>query len=403
MDPVLRVAPGRRIPVWGLDGQISPGLDEAKELRSSTPAVWVVQLGTNDIAAEPLDRARYRELVTTMLDTIGADVPVVWVNVHRNDRPEASRAFDDTLRLVARTWPNLTIADWDAVAGNEQVLAADGIHLGAGGRRPVRRDDRRSPSARPVQRPAPCPDGPSSARCRRPSRSRTTSRRLLVSSSPAARASPSTRLVSRRCTPASPASWSWVRGISIGAAASPALVRVQLGQRHDAAVDAHGPRDVGQLGHLAGEPVDHRDEDADQQAVDLRVLLAQLLELAPADDERLRRLDGLDGGSPDGGPVEEGLLAEEVAGAHERHGERVAVRTADEHGDPPADDQVERVPWVALVDEVGAPAVLPPPAPLEERGARLLRQRGEERRVGAHGRATLPSAHQCAVDVRTAP
>ena len=133
VDPVLRVAPGRRIPVWGLDGQISPGLDEAKELRSSTPAVWVVQLGTNDIAAEPLDRARYQELVTTMLDTIGRDVPVVWVNVHRTDRLEASRAFDDTLRLVAQTWPNLTIADWDAVADNEQVLAADGIHLGAGG------------------------------------------------------------------------------------------------------------------------------------------------------------------------------------------------------------------------------------------------------------------------------
>ena len=53
------------------------------------PTVWVVQLGTNDIAAEPLDRARYQELVTTMLDTIGADVPVVWVNVHRDDRPEA--------------------------------------------------------------------------------------------------------------------------------------------------------------------------------------------------------------------------------------------------------------------------------------------------------------------------
>jgi hypothetical protein len=133
VDPVLRVAPGRRIPVWGLDGLISPGLVEAKKLRSSTPAVWVVQLGTNDIAAEPLDRVRYQELVTRMLDTIGADVPVVWVNVHRADRPEASRAFDDTLRLVAQTRPNLTIADWDAVADNEQVLAADGIHLGAAG------------------------------------------------------------------------------------------------------------------------------------------------------------------------------------------------------------------------------------------------------------------------------
>ena len=55
-----------------------------------------------------------------------------------------------------------------------------------------------------------------------------------------------------------------------------------------------GPRDVGQLGDLAGEPVDHRDEDTDQQAVDLRVLLAQLLELAPPDDERSVGLDGLD-------------------------------------------------------------------------------------------------------------
>ena len=260
-----------------------------------------------------------------------------------------------------------------------------------------------SPSARPGQRPAPCPDGPSSARCRRPSRSRTTSRRLLVSSSPSARASPSTRLVSRRCTPARPGQLVLgERDLDRGRRRA-GLVRVQLGQRHDAAVDAHGPRDVGQLGHLAGEPVDHRDEDADQQAVDLRVLLAQLLELAPADHERLRRLDGLDRRPPHGGTVEEGLLAEEVAGAHERHGEGVAVRTADEHGDAPVDDHVERVARVALVDEVGAPAVLPPPAPLEERGARLLRQRGEKRRVGAHGRATLPSAHQCAVDVRTAP
>ena len=156
-----------------------------------------------------------------------------------------------------------------------------------------------------------------------------------MSSSPSAWASPSTRLVSRRCTPARPASWSWVSGISIGGRRLAGLVRVQLGERHDAPVDAHGPRDVGQLGHLTGQSVDHRDEDTDQQPVDLRVPLAQLLELAPADDERLRGLDGLDRRPPDGGTVEEGLLAEEVTRAHERHGERVAGRTADEHGDAP--------------------------------------------------------------------
>jgi hypothetical protein len=133
MTPVLQVAPGRRIPAWGLDGQISPGLDVVRALRRLDPSVWVIQLGTNDIVAEPFDRGRYGTLIRSVLDLTGPGVPVVWVSVHRADHPAESSAFDDVLREVSAAQPELTIADWASVAGVEPVLADDGVHLSANG------------------------------------------------------------------------------------------------------------------------------------------------------------------------------------------------------------------------------------------------------------------------------
>src|SRR5262245_46205955 len=182
----------------------------------------------------------------------------------------------------------------------------------------------------------------------------------------------------------------------------PLVAAVELGEGDQTAIDADGARDVGQLGHLAGQPVDHGDEDADQQPIDLGVLLTQLLELAPADHQRLGRLDGLDRRAAHGGPVEQGLLTEEVAWAHEGDRERVAVGPADEHGHAALDDEVEGIAGVALVHEVGATAVLAPPAPRHQRGARVRGERSQERRVRRHSRRTLPTAHECASEVRIA-
>ncbi len=135
-EPVLDVAPGRRIPTLGLDGQIASGLDVARSLRPLQPDVWVVQLGTNDVAYEPLDQGRYAFWIIAQLEAAGPDAPVVWVNVHRADRPAEAAAFDAVLALLDAERPQLRVADWAAVAATEPVLAPDGVHLApeAGGR-----------------------------------------------------------------------------------------------------------------------------------------------------------------------------------------------------------------------------------------------------------------------------
>jgi hypothetical protein len=132
-EPVLDLAPGRRIPVWGLEGQISSGLQVVDSLRPLQPDVWVVQLGTNDVAFEPLDQSRYAFWIIAVLEAIGPDAPVVWVNVHRADRPAEAAGFDAVLSLLDAERPQLRVADWATVAAAEPVLAPDGVHLATEG------------------------------------------------------------------------------------------------------------------------------------------------------------------------------------------------------------------------------------------------------------------------------
>jgi hypothetical protein len=128
--PRNAVAPGRQIPVIGLDGQISSGLDAVRSLKAAgQPALWVVQLGTNDIFFEPFDGDRYAALVTSVLDAIGPGVPVVWVDVWRADRPAQSQLFNDVLEVISTQRPQLHLANWVRVAQSEPVLRPDGVHL----------------------------------------------------------------------------------------------------------------------------------------------------------------------------------------------------------------------------------------------------------------------------------
>jgi hypothetical protein len=125
-----QIAPGRQIPVVGLEGEVSSGLDAITSLKEAgPPALWVVQLGTNDIFFEPFDGDRYAELVTAVLDAIGPGVPVVWVDVWRADRPDQSQRFNDVLKVISTQRPQLHLADWVSVARTEPVLLPDGVHL----------------------------------------------------------------------------------------------------------------------------------------------------------------------------------------------------------------------------------------------------------------------------------
>ena len=85
--PRTDIAPGRQIPVVGLEGDVSSGLDAIRGLQAGAPpALWVVQLGTNDVFFEPRDGHRYVALISSVLDAIGPGVPVVWVEVWRSDQ-----------------------------------------------------------------------------------------------------------------------------------------------------------------------------------------------------------------------------------------------------------------------------------------------------------------------------
>jgi len=126
---LLEVKPGRRIPVADPSLNASAGIDAARDVAAFHPALWIIQLGTNDVFFEQPDRDHYAALIASILDQTGRDVPVVWVNVWRKDRATASRLFDDVLQQTALVEPHLHVADWATVARTEPVLNTDGVHL----------------------------------------------------------------------------------------------------------------------------------------------------------------------------------------------------------------------------------------------------------------------------------
>ncbi len=127
--PVLDVMPGRRIRVPDPKLGASAGRDAAAALAAFHPALWVIQLGTNDVFYEQANRDRYFALISSMLDAVGPDSAVVWINIWRADQARASLLFDDVLQQTAAVDRHLHVADWATVARTEPVLRPDGVHL----------------------------------------------------------------------------------------------------------------------------------------------------------------------------------------------------------------------------------------------------------------------------------
>ena len=74
---------------FGRVGEDEP-LDEGAD-----PDVWVIALGTNDIA-KYASSEEYGEVVQQLLDLLPADAPLVWVDAYRDDYRDDSVLFDDT-------------------------------------------------------------------------------------------------------------------------------------------------------------------------------------------------------------------------------------------------------------------------------------------------------------------
>jgi lysophospholipase L1-like esterase len=108
------------------DGFTTSGLQAIRQHVAADPDLWVIALGTNDVAQYE-GAAGYSPVIEELLDAVPSDVPVVWVDVFMEDEAPASRVFNRTLRDALAERGNATVVDWANLADEEGVLT-DGIH-----------------------------------------------------------------------------------------------------------------------------------------------------------------------------------------------------------------------------------------------------------------------------------
>jgi lysophospholipase L1-like esterase len=137
-DVIIDGVPSRRIQVGdGTTENPEAGIDAIQRLLRAgvDPDVWVIALGTNDIAKyESVDD--YALLITTVVALLPDDAPLVWVNAYRGDYPDESRQFDEVLADTLRDRDRTAVLDWAALASapDQQVLRDDDVHPNPEGR-----------------------------------------------------------------------------------------------------------------------------------------------------------------------------------------------------------------------------------------------------------------------------
>ena len=85
---------GRRMVV---DSLMTSGLDAVSELAGDDPPdLWVIALGTNDVANYSPEE--YRPAIDELLAAVPSDVPVVWVDTYLEEYRDLSALFNVELR-----------------------------------------------------------------------------------------------------------------------------------------------------------------------------------------------------------------------------------------------------------------------------------------------------------------
>lgn len=105
------------------------------------PALWVIELGTNDISfiaqCGCADQAAYAgSMIASVLAAIGPNHHVVWVNVRNEWQPMAAVLFNQVLASIAATNPNLTVVDWWSASAAHPEWLTDQVHPSAAGAPP---------------------------------------------------------------------------------------------------------------------------------------------------------------------------------------------------------------------------------------------------------------------------
>jgi lysophospholipase L1-like esterase len=123
-------AHGSRGVTTRVSGDPHTGLTAVDALRAQygDTKTWIVALGTND--ARTQDSSRNRELIVSMLDRIGPQHKVIWVNIYLPTSPARQRAWNTALDAVAIERPDvLMVFDWASVAAAEpRWLSGDIVH-----------------------------------------------------------------------------------------------------------------------------------------------------------------------------------------------------------------------------------------------------------------------------------
>ena len=108
------------------------GLEAVRRVREGgfEPAVWIIALGTNDLAITYETPGATAALIDTMMTEIGSGRRVVWVNVYKQFSVTKARAFNDELQSATARHPGLVIVDWFTVAAaHPEWMQDDGVHM----------------------------------------------------------------------------------------------------------------------------------------------------------------------------------------------------------------------------------------------------------------------------------
>lgn len=114
---------------------LPPGTSAIEDIQQlMTPDLWVIALGTNDVASVGSAdgfRAEMRELLELLPD----DAPVVWVDLWIRDRETAISEANRLIRAELRTRRGgAAVVDWFSHGTEDGVITGDGVHLTDAGR-----------------------------------------------------------------------------------------------------------------------------------------------------------------------------------------------------------------------------------------------------------------------------
>ena len=95
------------------------------------PALWVIELGTNDAYAvqwcECPDRVAFAgEMIDHLLQALGPGAQVVWLTIRNSLEPIGADAFNTA--LAQRAGPSFMVADWRAYSDPHPEWFVDGTH-----------------------------------------------------------------------------------------------------------------------------------------------------------------------------------------------------------------------------------------------------------------------------------